>query len=198
MDIAFSYDGHWLASASVDATARLWDLTAPNPATKPLVLSGHETTVWRIAFSSNGQWLATSAGEKVRLWDFTAFEPAKNPIVLVDQIEYVTSIAFSKDGLILGVCDIFLHDNGAYDPYGLTVPINTQCTLLGPYRVPVYYTDFKVIFTNKMIVTPYRGAGRQQAVFVMERMLDIAAKELGIDIMEIRRRNFIRPEAIEY
>jgi carbon-monoxide dehydrogenase large subunit len=107
-------------------------------------------------------------------------------------------IAFTKEGLILGVCDEFLHEDGAYNPYGLTVPINTQCTLLGPYRIPVYYSDFKALFTNKMIVMPYRGAGRQQAVFVMERMLDIAAKELGIDKFEIRKRNFIPPDAFPY
>ena len=51
------------------------------------------------------------------------------------------------------------------------------------------------MFTNKPIVTPYRGAGRQHGVFVIERLLDIAARELGIDRAEIRRRNFIPPDA---
>src|SRR5690606_5467303 len=51
---------------------------------------------------------------------------------------------------------------------------------------------------NKTIVTPFRGAGRQHGLFVMERMLDIAARELGIDRVEIRRRNFIRPEQFPY
>jgi aerobic carbon-monoxide dehydrogenase large subunit len=74
------------------------------------------------------------------------------------------------------------------------VPLNTQCTLLGPYVVPQYYTEFKAVFTNKTIVTPYRGAGRQHGVFVMERLLDIAAKQLGIDPLELRRRNFIPPD----
>ena len=49
------------------------------------------------------------------------------------------------------------------------------------------------MFTNKIIVTPYRGAGRQHGVFVIERLLDLAARELGIDRIEIRRRNFLRP-----
>jgi CO/xanthine dehydrogenase Mo-binding subunit len=91
-----------------------------------------------------------------------------------------------------------LHDNGAYDPYGLTVPINTQCTLLGPYHIPTYYSEFKVVFTNKTIVTPYRGAGRQHGVFIIERLMDLAAKELGLDRNEIRQRNFIPPEAFPY
>ncbi|MEN8240671.1 MAG: xanthine dehydrogenase family protein molybdopterin-binding subunit [Chloroflexota bacterium] len=103
-------------------------------------------------------------------------------------------IALTKDGRILGVKDVFWHDTGAYDPYGLTVPINSQCTLLGMYLVPNYYSEFSVTFTNKPIVSPYRGAGRQHGVFVMERLLDIAAKELKIDKTEIRRKNLIPPD----
>jgi aerobic carbon-monoxide dehydrogenase large subunit len=107
-------------------------------------------------------------------------------------------IALTKDGKVLGVHDSFLHDTGAYDPYGLTVPINSQCTLLGPYDIPDYYSEFNVVFTNKPIVTPYRGAGRQHGVFVIERLLDFAARELEIDLAEIRRRNFIPPDRFPY
>jgi len=107
-------------------------------------------------------------------------------------------LAMSQDGRILGVRDSFLHDTGAYDPYGLTVPINSQCTLLGPYVVPHYDSEFRAVFTNRPIVTPVRGAGRQHGVFVMERLLDIAARELGIDRVEIRRRNYIQPDAFPY
>jgi carbon-monoxide dehydrogenase large subunit len=103
-------------------------------------------------------------------------------------------IALTRDGRILGVRDSFLHDTGAYDPYGLTVPLNSQCTLIGPYRVPAYESTFRAVFTNKPIVTPYRGAGRQHGVFVIERLMDAAARELGLDRLEIRRRNFLSPE----
>jgi aerobic carbon-monoxide dehydrogenase large subunit len=106
--------------------------------------------------------------------------------------------AFDKDGRILGVHDVFLHDAGAYAPYGLTVPLNAQCTLLGPYDIQNYYSEFTAVFTNKTIVTPYRGAGRQHGVFVIERVLDLAAKELKIDRAEIRRRNFIPPDKFPY
>jgi len=102
-------------------------------------------------------------------------------------------IALTREGKILGVKSRFLHDTGAYDPYGLTVPINSQCTLLGPYDVPAYDSEFRAVFTNKTIVTPVRGAGRQHGVFVMERLLDIAARELDIDPVEIRRRNYLDP-----
>jgi len=107
-------------------------------------------------------------------------------------------LAISNDGKILGVHDIFLHDTGAYNPYGLTVPINSQCTLLGCYDVPNYYSEFKAVFTNKTMVTPYRGAGRQHGIFVMERLLDIAAKELNIDRVEIRKKNFIKPDEFPF
>lgn len=100
-------------------------------------------------------------------------------------------MAVDADGRILGVRDTFLHDTGAYDPYGLTVPINSQCTLLGPYLVPSYDAEFRAVFTNRTTVTPVRGAGRQHGVFVMERLLDLAARELGLDAAEIRRRNYI-------
>jgi carbon-monoxide dehydrogenase large subunit len=107
-------------------------------------------------------------------------------------------LAVTQDGRILGVHDVFLHDTGAYNPYGLTVPINSQCTLLGCYDVPNYYSEFKSVFTNKTIVTPVRGAGRQHGIFVMERLLDIAAKELNIDRVEIRKRNFLTPDAFPH
>ena len=107
-------------------------------------------------------------------------------------------IAVDPDGRILGIRDVFLHDTGAYAPYGLTVPINSQCTLLGPYVVPSYYSEFRAVFTNTPIVTPYRGAGRQHGVFVVERLLDLAAREIGIDRTEIRRRNFIPRDAFPW
>lgn len=107
-------------------------------------------------------------------------------------------IAVTADGRILGVKDVFLHDTGAYNPYGLTVPINSQCTLLGPYVIPAYDSTFTAVFTNLPIVTPYRGAGRQHGVFVIERLLDLVARELNIDLAEIRRRNLIPQDAFPY
>jgi aerobic carbon-monoxide dehydrogenase large subunit len=107
-------------------------------------------------------------------------------------------IAVDRDGRILGIKDVFLHDTGAYNPYGLTVPINSQCTLLGPYLVPAYDSTFTAVFTNLPIVTPYRGAGRQHGVFVIERLLDLVAHELEIDPAEIRRRNLIPSDAFPY
>jgi carbon-monoxide dehydrogenase large subunit len=107
-------------------------------------------------------------------------------------------IALTSDGHILGVSHEFLHDTGAYNPYGLTIPLNTQSHSMGAYDIPNYHSELKVVFTNKMITTPVRGAGRPQGIFLMERLLDLAAKELGIDRIEIRKRNFIPPDAFPY
>lgn len=107
-------------------------------------------------------------------------------------------IAVSRDGRILGVKDDFIHDTGAYDPYGLTIPINTQCHVMGGYDIKNFSSEFRVAFTNRIIATPVRGAGRPQGIFVIERMLDLAARELGMDAAEIRRRNLIPPRAFPY
>jgi carbon-monoxide dehydrogenase large subunit len=107
-------------------------------------------------------------------------------------------MALSRDGRILGVSHTFLHDTGAYDPYGLTIPLNTQSHAMGAYDVPNYHSELKVVFTNRCIASPVRGAGRPQGIFLIERLVDLAAKELGIDPAEIRRRNFIPPDAFPY
>ncbi len=107
-------------------------------------------------------------------------------------------IALTSDGRILGVSHTFLHDTGAYDPYGLTIPLNTQSHCMGAYDVPNYHSELKVVFTNKMFTTPVRGAGRQHGIYLIERLVDIAAKELGLDSIEIRQRNLIPPDAFPY
>lgn len=104
----------------------------------------------------------------------------------------------TREGKILGISHTFLHDSGAYDPYGLTIPLNTESHAMGGYDVPNYFSELTVVFTNKIITTPIRGAGRPQGIFLVERLLDMAAKELGIDPVEIRKRNFIPPEAFPY
>ena len=92
----------------------------------------------------------------------------------------------------------FWHDNGAYTPYGLIVPIITATQLLGPYKPGAYRVEFHSLYTNTVLVTPYRGAGRPQGCFVMERVMDAIARERGLDRAEVRMRNFIRPEEMPY
>jgi len=97
-------------------------------------------------------------------------------------------------GRILALCDHFVHDAGAYTPYGIVVPIITSTQLPGPYRLKNYTVEFEVAYTNKAIVTPYRGAGRPHGAFVMERVIGLIARELSLEPAEVRRRNFIQPD----
>ena len=103
-------------------------------------------------------------------------------------------VGFDEMGKILALRDRFVHDAGAYTPYGIVVPIITSTQLPGPYRLQNYAVEFEVAYTNKAVVTPYRGAGRPHGVFVMERMIALIARELGLEPSEVRRRNFIQPD----
>ena len=106
--------------------------------------------------------------------------------------------ACDSDGKLIALRGALLHDHGAYTPYGINLPYNSGTNLLGPYVLPHYELEITVVATNKVPVTPVRGAGRPQGTFVMERMLDRMAGELGLDRAEIRRRNLIQPDAMPY
>lgn len=113
------------------------------------------------------------------------------------QVHDVT-VGLDKDGRILGLQTSFLHDGGAYCPYGLIIPVITAAQLPGPYKLENYRYDFRAVFTNTVPTSPYRGAGRPHAAYVMERVMDRAAAELGLDRAEIRRRNLIQPDEFPY
>ncbi|UQX90082.1 aerobic carbon-monoxide dehydrogenase large subunit [Jatrophihabitans telluris] len=107
-------------------------------------------------------------------------------------------VGFDDRGRVLGLSVRFWHDNGAYLPYGLIVPIITSTQLLGPYKPGAYRVEFDSLYTNTVIVTPYRGAGRPQGVYAMERTMDAIAAELGLDRADVRAENFIQPEEMPY
>ena len=107
-------------------------------------------------------------------------------------------IAVDADGKLLGVRGQMIHDTGAYMPWGIISPYISATTLPGPYVLPSYELETFVALTNKVAVTPVRGAGRPQAVFAMERLMDRAADKLGLDRAEIRRRNLIQTEEMPY
>src|SRR3954471_2243003 len=107
---------------------------------------------------------------------------------------HTARVAVDADGRIQAIDDVFVHDTGAYTPYGMVVPIITVTQLPGPYKVPNYRSEFSVLYTNAPCVSPYRGAGRPPACFVMERLIDRIARELGLAPNEVRRRNFVQPD----
>jgi len=110
-----------------------------------------------------------------------------------EQVHFVR-VGFDDDGRILGLSVRFLHDTGAYTPYGIIVPIITATQLPGPYKLPDYRVEFTVLYTNTVIVTPYRGAGRPQGVWCMERTMDRIAQYLGKDRAKVRQVNLVRPQ----
>jgi carbon-monoxide dehydrogenase large subunit len=111
---------------------------------------------------------------------------------------YDVAIAVDQEGKILGVRGTLLHDTGAFMPWGIIMPYIAAVTIPGPYVVPNYRLECTVAITNKVATTPVRGAGRPQAVFAMERLMDRVARELKLDRAEVRRRNFIQPEQMPY
>lgn len=114
-----------------------------------------------------------------------------------DQLHDV-EMAFDETGRILALRDRFLLDNGAYNPMGLTDAYNTAAHIQGPYKIPNLSVTGTCVSTNKVPNAPYRGAGRPEAVFVMERSIDIIAARLGLDPATVRQRNLVQPEEMPY
>ena len=108
------------------------------------------------------------------------------------------AIAVDHDGRILALRGSMIHDNGAYLPWGIIAPYIAATTFPGPYVVPAFRFETKVVLTNRVPTTVVRGAGRPQAVFAMERLMDRIAHELKLDRAEVRRRNMIGPERMPY
>src|SRR5256712_2281292 len=107
-------------------------------------------------------------------------------------------LGLTREGQIVAIRDAFVHDCGAFVSWGVIVPILTSVSVPGPYRVPNYEVTLTALYTNRVPVTPVRGAGRPQAVFVMERMLDLAAERPEVDQLAIRTRNLIQPDEFPY
>jgi carbon-monoxide dehydrogenase large subunit len=114
-----------------------------------------------------------------------------------DQI-WTMEAAADSSGRLLAIRGTLIHDHGAYVPHGVVNPLISATTLPGPYVLPNYRLNVDTVYTNKPAVTPLRGAGRPQAVFVMERLLDRLAAACKLDRAEIRDRNLIRPEQMPY
>ncbi len=107
-------------------------------------------------------------------------------------------IAVDRDARILGIRGTIVHDHGAYTARGVNLPHNSAETVPLQYDVPAYAMNVRVALTNKVPVTPVRGAGHPQGTFAIERLLDRVARELKVDRAEVRRRNLIPPEKMPY
>ena len=141
-------------------------------------------------------WLSLRLGRPVR-WVEDRAEDLLSTVQEREQFHDV-QVAVRSDGTILAVRDRFLADAGAYVPWGVVVPYLTASTLPGPYKIPNYEVEMTVAYTHRVPVAVVRGAGRPQAVYVMERMMDRVAEGLGLDPAEVRLRNFIQPQEFPY
>ncbi|MGH6689119.1 MAG: molybdopterin cofactor-binding domain-containing protein, partial [Gammaproteobacteria bacterium] len=108
------------------------------------------------------------------------------------------SLAARRDGTILGLRDRIRLDLGAYNVWGIVLPYNTVAHLIGPHRIRHMRVDVQAIVTNKTPNAPYRGAGRPETVFAMDRAVDRLARALAMDPAELRRRNYIRADELPY
>ncbi|MGE5767889.1 MAG: xanthine dehydrogenase family protein molybdopterin-binding subunit, partial [Bacteroidota bacterium] len=109
-------------------------------------------------------------------------------------------LAMDKDGKFLGMKVETTANLGAYlSSFATSVPTYLYATLLaGQYTTPVIFANVKAVFTNTAPVDAYRGAGRPEATYVVERLVEVAAREMKLDPAEIRRRNFIQPDQFPY
>ena len=107
-------------------------------------------------------------------------------------------IAVDREARILGVRGTLIHDHGAYTARGVNIAYGSAQAVTLPYQVGAYHLNVKLVLTNKVPVTPVRGAGQPQGAFAMERLLDRVARELKLDRAEVRRRNLVPADKIPY
>ncbi len=141
-------------------------------------------------------WLARQMGSAVR-WSETRTE---NMVAMTHgrgQVQHV-ELGATRDGRLLGLRVFVIQDIGAYASEAATLPPLTGLMASGPYRISRIDFHAVSVLTNTTPVGAYRGAGRPEATWLLERAMDMLAGDLGIDPAEIRRRNFIPPETFPY
>jgi CO/xanthine dehydrogenase Mo-binding subunit len=141
-------------------------------------------------------WASIQLGKPVR-WIEDRLEHFGATSQLREQVHSV-EVGVEDDGTVVALRDHFVHDGGAYVPYGLSVPMYTAVTLAGPYRIPAVEATYDVVYTNRTPTCPYRGSGGPYATFVVERCMDRVGAELGVDRLEVRRRNLIREDEMPF
>jgi aerobic carbon-monoxide dehydrogenase large subunit len=143
--------------------------------------------------------LARHLGRAVR-WNGDRLEDLAATSHGFDEI-VAAELGLDGEGNILALTAEAIGDVGAYSIYPWTAalePVQVVSFLPGPYRVPAYRGHVQAVATAKAPLGPYRGVGRPVAAFVMERLIDMAARRLGVDPAELRRRNLVRPEEFPY
>src|SRR6056300_1157573 len=164
----------------------------------PDVGGGFGSKIFHYAEEVVVTWAAKRVGRPVK-WTADRSESFISDAHGRDHITHA-ELAMDDDGRFLGLRVSTRANLGAYlSTFGPSVPTYLYATLLaGTYTTPAIHCNVKSIFTNTVPVDAYRGAGRPEATYLIERIVDKAAREMGISQVEIRRRNFIKPEDFPY
>lgn len=204
----FSYDsqrGELSAWMSSQAVFRVKDILSRSLDLPPERVHVHNAAVGGAFGAKNAllgeellaAWLSLTSGRPVK-WIEERRENLQAQAQGRGQLHYVEA-AFQDDGRLLGLKIRTLADIGAFIVgVSAMIPTRTPTLACGPYRVEAIESDVTCLYTNKPPSTPYRGAGRPEATYILERVMDGIARELKLDPAEVRRRNFIPPDAFPY
>ncbi|MGB6418007.1 MAG: xanthine dehydrogenase family protein molybdopterin-binding subunit [Pseudolabrys sp.] len=142
-------------------------------------------------------WFASKLTGRPVKWISTRTEAFLSDAQARDNVTEA-ELALDKDGIFLGLRVKTIAAIGAYLQNNMPAFLLNAGTLAGTYRTPAIFVDITGVFTNTNPVRPYRGNGRPEAGYVIERIIDIAADELKIDPIELRRRNYISPQQMPF
>ena len=164
----------------------------------PDVGGGFGSKIYHYAEEAFCAFAAKAVGRPVK-WTSTRSEAFMSDAHGRDHVTRI-ELALDEDGTFLALRTNTLANMGAYlSTFAPCIPTWLHGTLMaGNYRTPLIYVNVRAVFTNTVPVDAYRGAGRPEATYQIERVVDMAAREMGIDPMELRRRNFVKPDQFPY
>ena len=164
----------------------------------PDVGGGFGSKIYHYAEEAFCTWAAKQVGRPVK-WTSTRSEAFMSDAHGRDHVTRI-ELALDAEGHFLALRTNTLANMGAYlSTFAPCIPTWLHGTLMaGNYRTPLIYVNVRAVFTNTVPVDAYRGAGRPEATYSIERVIDMAAREMGIDPIEIRRRNFVKPDQYPY
>jgi carbon-monoxide dehydrogenase large subunit len=164
----------------------------------PDVGGGFGSKIYHYAEEAAVTFAAKKIGRPVK-WTAERTESFMSDAQGRDHITHA-EMAFDENGKAIALrCDTMANMGAYLSTFAPCIPTWLHGTLLaGQYTTPAVYTNVKAVFTNTVPVDAYRGAGRPEATYILERLMSKAARELGMDQAEIRRRNFIQPEQFPY
>jgi aerobic carbon-monoxide dehydrogenase large subunit len=164
----------------------------------PDVGGGFGSKIYHYAEEAIVTWAAGKLKRPIK-WTAERVESFMSDAHGRDHVTHV-ELGLDKNNKFVALKVSTLANMGAYlSTFATCVPTYLYATLLaGTYTTPVVYAEVKAVFTNTVPVDAYRGAGRPEATFLLERIVDLAADELGVDPAELRRKNFIPTDAFPY